>query len=121
LIAIIARNTLAETSANPHNTQTRVPAGLTKGTVHLVGIGAVGIGRIANVFSAIVAIAAINFAAKLRVHAGPGLAPTRQAVKIAARPFRSVRVITTAICRIAQVFGAFVAVVAIDAYAKAQT
>jgi hypothetical protein len=120
LIAVIAGNKLAEALATPRNAQTWVPAGLTKGTVDLVGIGAVSIGGIAHVFGAIVTIAAIDFAAKLRVHAGAGLAPTRQTAEVAVRAVRSVRVFARAVCRIAQVLSAFLAVVAIDVHTKAQ-
>jgi hypothetical protein len=121
LIAILARNTLAEALATPGNTQPRVLAGLTKGTVDLVGIGAVSIGGIAHVFGAIVTITAIDFAAKLRVHASAGLAPTGQAGKVAVGAVRSVRVFARAVCRIAQVLGASLAVIAIDICTKAQT
>ena len=74
MVAVIARNTLAETLANPRTAQTRVPASLTKGTVDLVGIGAVRISGIAHIFGAIVAIIAIGLAAKFRVYAGARLA-----------------------------------------------
>ena len=57
-VAILARNTLAETLAVPGNTQTRVPVSLTKGTIDFVGIGAASIVGIAHVFGAVVPVVA---------------------------------------------------------------
>ena len=64
---------------------------------------------------------AIDFAAKLRVHAAAGLAATGQTAEVTVRAFRSVGVFARAVRLIAQVLGAFLAVVAIYVGAKAQT
>jgi hypothetical protein len=77
LVPIVAGNKLAEASAMPCTAEARIPSGLTKGAIDFVGIGAEGVHRIAHVFSAGIAVVAIDIAAKLRVHADARLTPTR--------------------------------------------
>jgi hypothetical protein len=116
---ILAVDALTQPDAHALGALTRKPLNLTGDSIDLVRVGARGIQLVTHIVRARVAIAAIDIATKLGVHTDAGLADTRKLAELTLRPIRAMRMGALAGAAVAEVLGAFVLVVAIDAFTQA--
>jgi len=117
-VVVLALHALAQAHAHALGALTRKLIDLTDRTVDPVRIGAGPIARVAYILGAVVIVGAVDITAELSVYACSNPTYTVKAVEVALSPVWPVLVRACAVCLVADVFGAFVFVIAIDAFTK---